>query len=660
MGIFEKFRSSVKQNKIVATTAKIGSSIYFLKEKFKGETDDAKALKIPSVGMKNAVEHPYDFSYTLKLYKTFGPVTAIVDKYVDFIVGSGFTIKASDPRLQTIIENFIKEHNFDSLLRHWIKTALLTGNGYIEIAGGKGNVPDEMKVLSPRHMYVARDKTGEIEKYYQYNPQARLRDKKEIPFNIHEIAHLKINSIGDDAYGIGVIFPLIKIIGAFIKANKDMHKILSRKANSQVHVKMGLGDHGVFPTEGDVSAFGKKLEYMNERTEWVTGPDVEMNVLNYGNIGEKFKEVLEHDLELISISSQVPEVLLGYGNIPEGLAQEQKYAFELRAKSFQIEIEKVIETEILSRVIATSGIQGTVEFEWGEPNIKEVNEEVIRITELLKIILLSDDLRFELEERLKQLMKLDTKESPEKEKNREDKEKLPKVPEQIPKNNPVRKFPTESGEDLKEYGCYCDVNEDLHKDYTIKEWVGFDYQDYKSFILSAVRGHSFTELIAKDQYDEAIGKLSPEKTEKLREILSEGFEKEQSVNQIAKNIKVRVEPPNLYAVDEKGKIKYKSDGVTPVLRASSRLRPYTIARTETVRLAVEGSLKNYKANDIERVRWAAAVSERTCPVCTGNDGIVMTIDEASAQIPAHVACRCTFIPVIETTEKVKKPCKKKK
>ena len=639
MGIFTKNINSKKdvKNESVKSINTIGIYCPEISEKLKGKTSKINNLNL-FLKEYEVIEHPYDFNLVINLYKKFGLVSAIVDKYVDFIVGSGFNIKSTDPRAVTIINKFFKDNNFESILRSWIKSALLTGNGFIEFSGDENKQPDDVKLLSSKSMFVRRDEYGKILGYSQYNEEIFASSKESIPFETYEVAHLKLNSVDDEAYGIGVIYPLLELINSLIKSRKDMHKILSRKANSPIHVK--LGDDSNYATPEAVENFGKKLEFMNEKTEFSTDHLVDMKVLDLGKIGEKFKEVIEQDLQLTSIASQVPEVLLGYGNLPEGLAKEQKKAFELRAKSFQITIEGEIENKIIKRILNGAGLDVEVDFEWGEPSDEQTNKEIENITHLMnKNNLISNDLRIKLEERIAKLLNLgDIKENSKEERKREDDEKLPKIPEQVSKDNKKKVFNQK---------CDCgDCLTEGYDDYLLKEWIGFNYDEYTQDIINEVKNYDYKELLASNQYEEVIGKLSPEQISELKDVLEDGFRNGLSVNEISKNIENNVKPGDLIALDEQGRIKYKKDG-TPALKISSEFRPYIIARTETVRAAAEGTLNNYEDNGIRRVRFACALSERTCPTCTSLDGNIFSIKEARRLIPLHVNCRCTFISIIE-------------
>src|SRR3990167_1109294 len=141
-----------------------GSDIVDIQEKFKG-TVPIIEIKFPK---ELGEQHPFDFKITEGLYKQFGPVTGIIDKFVDFIVGPGFFVTAEDERAQKITEDFMRDTNFDTLLRAWLKEALVKGTGFLEIGGTKDDTPTDMRVLNANSMYIVRDDSGVLKGYNQF------------------------------------------------------------------------------------------------------------------------------------------------------------------------------------------------------------------------------------------------------------------------------------------------------------------------------------------------------------------------------------------------------------------------------------------------------------------------------------------------------------
>lgn len=79
------------------------------------------------------------------------------------------------------------------------------------------------------------------------------------------------------------------------------------------------------------------------------------------------------------------------------------------------------------------------------------------------------------------------------------------------------------------------------------------------------------------------------------------------------------------------------------LKMGVTFRADTIARTELATAYVQGQIAHYREQGFEWGRWSAA-AERTCGFCMSRDGLVYTMDDLEAAIPAHPRCRCSIIP----------------
>jgi len=420
-----KRKKNEEQSSIIFVDA---PGIKKIDEQFKGEVVQKK-IKFPR---ELGEEHPFDFSVTEGLYRKMGFVTAVVDKYVDFIVGPGFYVKSEDERAQKIIEDFMRDVNFDTILRAWVKEGLVKGNGFVELGGKKNEVPQGLKVLDAKYMYINRDSTGTLLNYNQYIGKLKSFSKEKVEkFDLYQIAHVAFNKIGDDAYGMGIVYPVVDFIEKFLGNEKEMFTLIKRKAGSPYHVKVGDLERGIIPSKEKIEEIKAKFEHLTTKHEWITDPTWDIKVIDFGNIAGKFEYVLKHCEDMLIFAFQVPEVLMGRGRVPEGLAKVQMDAFERRVQSFQAEIEKIIEQQIFKRILRAHGIEAHVEFEWGRPSNTERNERIARITELLKLPLLSFKLREALERELDTLMNLGVDfETPEEEREREETRAQPIVPGQ--------------------------------------------------------------------------------------------------------------------------------------------------------------------------------------------------------------------------------------
>lgn len=609
--------------------------------KSKGEVFNPN-IKFPE---ELGVEHPFPFELADKLYKkgiTFG----VVNKFVDFIVGPGIYVTSEDKRAQEIIETFITDTDFDIVLREWVKEALKK-NGFLELGGDKKQTVQGLKVLDAKYMYVNRDDKGTIEGYNQYKGAFKKFDKQKIQhFKDHEIAHLSFNRSGDEAYGIGIVWPAVPYINSLHGNEKSMCTLIKRKANAPIHAK--IGDAENMPTQEAVDAFGQGMEVMHEKTEFATDYLVNLSTVDFGKIGEKFDFPIEHDLDMLFFIWQIPEVLMGRGNIPEGLAKVQKEAFvEGSIKSKQRKVEKVVEEKIFRRVLEANGMDAKVRLHFGQPSTSETNERITKITELLKIMNLSPEMRAMLELELAELMGFNQEEllTPEEQREKEENEPEPKVPGQNRNEQKLNK--------LWEYVPTCQhvhevtevqVVEEAKTDYALKEWLGFNYSKYLSEIKKFIRKDGFELARGKTEEEFSAGKLNPQQIDKLKESLEDGFSKGKSVNEMAKDIKENVGLNDLYKIED-GNLKLDKEG-NKILQMSKEHRPIIFARSESTRVAAEGAKEHYKQGGIEKYTWISSIGARTCPECEALNGMIFAVTE-EIMPPQHTFCRCSIGPVVK-------------
>ena len=630
MGIFTK--TPIIQKAIYKPVIGTRNKSQTITEAFKGQVKQEK-IKFPK---ELGIEHPFDFETTEGVYKKVLIIMGIVDKYVDFIVGQGFYVKSKKQKAADLITEFLQEQNFDTILRAWVKEALIKGNGFLELGYDNNNSINEMKILDAKYMYVDRDDEANLKGYNQYlSNSLKSFTKTEItPFEPNQVAHLLLNKIGDNAYGYGIISTALVTINNLLQSEKDLHKLIHRKANSPLHVKIGDVAADMMPTKEDIDAVNSDLQTLTNNTEWATDASWDMKVIDFGNIGDKFSFVLENDIDMLIYGLQVPMVLLGKGNIPEGLAKVQMDAFQRNICSKQSEIEKVIETQIFKPILQAAKLDVHVEFEWGRPSNEERNENIRIITELLKTPMINPGMRTELELRLAMLLELDEKKIEDGDVERE-KEETEETPPLIQPNESYNQEIKESIETIDEF--YGSTN-------TIKEWVNVDFDEYTKKIIEAIRIDNFEFLAGTDIEQLKAGMFTPKQVESLKIELTKTFKSNGNMRQLAKNIKLNVNPGDLYKMKE-GKV-YRDSNGKKVISVYKEYRPINIARTEVVKEANIGRNNYYKEQGVEQVRWVAAISDRTCDECMSMDGTIMDI--SSAQLPPlHPMCRCSISPVVK-------------
>lgn len=361
MGILDRFRAKPE--------VKEGNKNYIWVEPSKKsitELGKSIILDAPTVKISKDVgeDHPFNFQLYENAYLAVPIVAGAIDKTVDFILGEGVYVTSEDAAAQEKIEDFMKRVDIETFLRIVVRNQLTFGSAFAEIIGTGESL--ELKILDPKYIYIKRDKHGEITGYSQY-----FGKDKPVQFTVDEIVHFPINQIGDQVYGTSSLRTLfgskkVSLLEQFLKLQEAMKNIVDRRANSPWHVKLG---NDLYPaTASDVTAVANELVDLTNKNELVTTHLVDIDVLSTRGKLLDIQPFLEHYENNIIYALQVPAVLLGRANVPEGIANVQMEAFNRRAKSHQSFLEKVIEEQIFKKIV-----DADVELEWG----KEEEEQPI-------------------------------------------------------------------------------------------------------------------------------------------------------------------------------------------------------------------------------------------------------------------------------------------
>jgi len=649
-----------------------------ISEKFKTLDIDPKQRQsiLNSISQNLGEEHPFDYEEIENLVKKFGLANAVIEKICDFTVGPGLFIESDDEEIETTLNKWMEDTNFKYHLRQWLKEALIKGSGYLEVAGlGKENTTNTLKVVNANSMYVKRDDFGVIKEFNQYTGQYNsiVDSNKVIRLSENEIIPLNINKIGTSAYGMGVVYSALDTINNFLGAQKSMHTLMRRKANSPVHWALGNAEKDDYPTQADINAFGTNLQFMNEKTEYVTGPNAKATVINYGDISDKFAGILDNDYKLLSYSFQVPETILGAGNVPEGLAKVQMDSFKINCKSKQEEISIKVKT-IFKKVLESGGQKDAIyTIIWGQPSEDDDRVKIETLKNILSVA--SPGLKIKLEEQIANILGINFEEvTSENEIAKAEMDKQMKMQQQ----NPISKKPFESidsDDNFEEVRNNYPISEQItklsstmkgkyshlkhylmnstdlnQKNYNVREWVKSEYETKDiPYILEAINNDNFDDLKAVSKVEFKAGYLDERQTNHLKSILMEGFKGNLNLKEMKEKILDDVKLKNLYEYNSRGIVK-DEDGKRIIL-LDKQDRAEMIVKTETVRMAAEGLKSRLKVEGVPLIKWVTAENDRVCPECNALDNMIFESSEPNTP-PLHVNCQC-HIEEISTQEKLR-------
>jgi len=384
-------------------------------ENFKGQVIDTP-IRFPK---ELGAEHPFSFEDMEKSFKKIGLVNGIINHTKNAIVGD-FSIKVKNPNIQAFLDDFIHNTNFPSILREWIKEGLLKGNGFIEI----DFINNKLRVLNANDMYVKRDKKGKIIEYNQWKGLNFRNIKKDIKklvrFNPEQIAHLKINKISNEPYALGIIYPNERVIINQVKMEQSLEQLMERKAGMPIHIQ--IGEKGESVQAEDIDSMSNKLQFMHNKTEWVTDGNIEMKLIDFKGIEQSSINALEHNRENLATGVNIPVVSLGSGQLNEGIAKVQLENEQRFIKSIQEEIENIIEEQIFKPLLLNQkfpdvnaegidkdaiGGNERINFIWNLPGEAEINARIEKVNSLLANFNITENMKRMLQLELAKLLDLE-------------------------------------------------------------------------------------------------------------------------------------------------------------------------------------------------------------------------------------------------------------
>ena len=555
-------------------------------------------------------EHPYDFQVYENAYLLIPMIKGAIDTHVNYVMRGSLQFVSDNESGRTIVEKCFKLSSFDLKLRRILRDVLIYGNSFVEITWVSGK--PFLKTLDPKFVFVKRDDYGEVIGYTQYD------GVHKIDFTPDEVIHFAVDKVGDSAYGVSLLRPIVgneKVSMLFQKLGLEeaIKIILSRKANAPYHVKIGSDLNPA--SSSDISDFASDLTVLKNRTEWVTSHLVDINVVGLGDKFINFVPFLEHYEANFIYALKIPHVMLGRANVPEGLAQAQMENLASHTKAVQSALEEVVVNKIIIPLLEFHGLHPKendldwVEIQWNASSEDEAKEDLANLVQALNVGTLSPGLRTALERKYAEVLGLPL-------------DKIDFTPQQAVQSQPFNPFPVHSDQPLSydfgeedfnriEFFGVGELKPNKYEWFSVSESVADSLKVFP-FVVNFLKSYSFSE----------VSDLSDRKREALRKILIQAVEQKAGIGKATKQV------AKLFKGDE--------------VRAEAVVRT-ELSRSENaalVRAAV-------KSGVVKAVQFQTAKDERVDSECSKLEGRIFSLEEAKDMLPLHPNDRCTFIPILK-------------
>jgi HK97 family phage portal protein len=159
------------------------------------------------------------------MYRNHALVRAAIDKIAKTSTNVGYDFVPRDSRakikkseVKTLQDFFYQQTDFIYELRRIYKDLMIYGDAYLYIVPDRRRRPVRLKRLHPKTIHIKAKKNGQIEGYYQKDPD----DVSDTPirFEPQEILHFRIDDPDNDIYGLSPLESLKMAVSTDLYAQR--------------------------------------------------------------------------------------------------------------------------------------------------------------------------------------------------------------------------------------------------------------------------------------------------------------------------------------------------------------------------------------------------------------------------------------------------------
>ncbi len=627
-----------------------------------------------------------DFEIFNQMYEQTSWVRAVVGVICKAVTARGFTLAptrpGADPKNAELLADFFANCNPNDTLLEILdditRDEYVFGNAFLEVVQGVNGKPKELWNLDATTMRVKADEHGSITGYVQA-PRFSAKGASKVEFASNEVIHFKLGTKGATLYGLSPLASLIlpvtvdkyaqiynraffingaKIRGAFIMKDATPEQVERNREYMQARAKNPDSAHSDLLLEGEIEfkqigVNQKDMEFLelreftrNEILAVYGVPPGKVSIIETGNIGAgtgDHQTQTFYEETILPFQMRVAEkinkhvVRQGFG-ITDWAFQFNKRAIDEKdqAEIFNIYLQNgVFSPEEVRRMVAPRmpEIQKALDAQkqlTASETIASATEAVV-VLENRFVRAVSDlfrEIKATIAARLPSL-------------------RLKNLKADVPIEELAK-----ASDDLEV------LLELIDKDKIARTVERFTLEAARKALRLAARRQKRPDIDEisleleerlKGNATDLAGHVSQAIKDGIRRSLIEGIAADETIPEIMRRIEKELDNvaaiPVRPVIDPEGNV--IREGTTR--RITRGTMAEMIARSEANRAFNEGNLDALRQADVERVQWL--LSSDACHECqaaaeavAGDKlGKVISIGDASGQIPVHPNCRCTYV-----------------
>ena len=337
-----------------------------------------------------------------------------INKVVQTIMSAKHSIKAVDPRVQAYFDKFINELGnsgsditWEELLTAIFKYQCIYGGAWIEnIFNVKGNRIVDWDIIDPKKMDYAKnnsqnvifDKFGSAIGYTQTLPSyvsippekvAKKPPMVSLPQNSffippEKIAFIKLYTVGDGVYPIGLIEPIYKTSLRKMNMEEALATAIYRHGFPIIWAKLGDLNHE--PTPQQVQTMLTKLKDINFKQEIATPFYYDLQILE-SKKAEKLQGYLDYynDQEIAGLGIPKPYATGGGEDTNRATLDNQSNLFELTLKDIIDTTTAAIRRYMFKPLCELEGFKEVPIIDWDIVGVDERDKKANRIMDYVKV-----------------------------------------------------------------------------------------------------------------------------------------------------------------------------------------------------------------------------------------------------------------------------------
>lgn len=300
----------------------------------------------------------------MEKYRRGGPYADAVDAYWLFALSNGWQLaceKGAEPMKARVQAWLDQPHvDLDEIMKLAILSAKIAGDAYQEIVLNRGGDVWGVVTRDPSSFRKKWDTYGRITGYEQIIGDERT-GSQTIPIKKDAILNLILDQLPGDVYGLSVWERAEDDIERDCDIIESTTKAIHRHGTPKQQWK--VGDAATRASAADLKAVEKEIRTINAKTDFATGHDVEVVMLDTAGVAnvDTYSNV---SLQRTACALGVPEEMLGLGRgSTEATATVRMQAFLGKISTLQAIVARTYSRGLIDRI---TGVPGKVWLEFND------------------------------------------------------------------------------------------------------------------------------------------------------------------------------------------------------------------------------------------------------------------------------------------------------